>query len=207
MTRATVEITLATAQVAVEVTMTGAPGANGAGVPVGGALGALLRKKSAADFDTEWAATGHGVFSDTTVQSHTAINTPKAVTFNTTEASFGIHIDPAHTSRVVCDVAGLYNFQFSAQVQMTGGGGNLADIWIWPRINGVNVPRSNSHLTIHGNETDVPAWNFMLPMLAGDYFELIWVTASLAITFDSDPAPAFGPSIPSVILTVDKIHQ
>lgn len=207
MSRATVEIILATAQVAVEVALTGAPGANGAGVPAGGAVGSLLRKKSATDFDTEWAPTGHGVFSDTTVQSHTSTNTAKVVTFNTTEASFGVSIDPLRNSRVKCDVPGLYNFQFSAQTQMTGGAGNTADLWIWPRVNGVDVPRSNSHLTCHGGETNVPAWNFMLPMQAGDYFELVWAVTSLAITFDSDPAPAFGPSIPSVILTVDKIHQ
>lgn len=207
MSSATVEIALATAQVVVEVALTGAPGVNGAGVPVGGVVGALLRKKSATDFDTEWAPVGHGVFCDTTIQSQTTINTPKTVTLNTTEASNGVHIDPAHTSRVVCDVAGLYNFQFSAQVQMTGGTGNIADIWFWPRVNGADVPRSNSHLTIHGNETNVPAWNFMLAMTAGQYFELVWAASSLSITLDADPAPAFGPSIPSVILTVDKIHQ
>jgi len=41
----------------------GAQGPAGAGVPVGGTVGQLLRKVSAVDYDTEWATHDHGVFS------------------------------------------------------------------------------------------------------------------------------------------------
>lgn len=201
---ATIEIVLATASAAVEISMLGE---NGQGVPVGGITGALLRKKSAANFDTEWAPTGHGVFTDTTVQAQAAINTPKVITFNTTESSAGVHVDPLNPSRVICDTAGLYNFQFSLQAQMSGGTGNTGSLWVWPRVQGVDVPRSNSHISCTGGDTIVPAWNFLLSLTAGQYFELVWAVSSLAITLDADPAPVFGPSVPSVILTVDKIHQ
>ena len=35
----------------------GPPGPQGAGVPAGGGAGQLLRKRSAADYDSEWATT------------------------------------------------------------------------------------------------------------------------------------------------------
>ena len=35
----------------------GAPGPQGAGVPAGGSTGQILRKRSAADHDSEWATT------------------------------------------------------------------------------------------------------------------------------------------------------
>jgi len=148
----------------------------------------------------------YGVFSDTTVQTQTAINTPKAVTFDTTEIASGISRDPLNPSRIVVERSGLYDFQFSLQVAKTTS--STGNIYIWPRVNGVDVPRSNSHESIAGSSvTAVPAWNFTLPLAAGSYFELMWAVDSTTINLDSDPAPSFGPSIPSAILAVAKINQ
>lgn len=44
-------------------------------------------------------------------------------------------------------------------------------------------------------------------MMAGDYFELMWAVDNTEVFLNSDAAPAFGPSVPSVILSVAKINQ
>jgi hypothetical protein len=105
----------------------------------------------------------------------------------------------------VVDKAGLYNFQFSAQLDKTSGAS--ASIWIWPRINGVNVPDAASKVAIQGTTAEsVPAWNFVLPMNANDYFELIWLTDDNKVVLKHEAgfgvAPNDVPEIPSVILTV-----
>lgn len=147
----------------------------------------------------------YGVFSDTIDQTQTLPNTAKAVTFNTVEIASGVSIG-IPTSRVVVDRAGLYDFAFSLQVAKTGG--TTRNIWIWARHNGVDVPRSNTQKSISGaSSTEVPAWNFTLQMAAGDYFELMWAVDNIEVFLDADPAPAFGPSVPSVILSVAKINQ
>lgn len=147
----------------------------------------------------------YGVFTDTLSQILTAINTPKAVTFNTSEFASGVHLGST-PSRVVCDAAGLYNFTFSLQVAKSGS--SLSTLYIWARVNGVDVPRSNSKLTISGNNTAlVPSWNFELPMAAGSYFELMWAADSTAVILEATASPAVGPSIPSAILTVAKVNQ
>jgi len=54
----------------------------------------------------------YGTFYDTTTQTAAAINTATAITFNSTDLSFGVSIGtPA--SRIYVDSEGVYNFQFS----------------------------------------------------------------------------------------------
>ena len=141
----------------------------------------------------------NGAWYDTTTQTRTAINTAKAVTFNSNTLQNQITKDTVDTSKIYVDVAGYYNFQFSAQISKASGG--TAYIWIWPRVDGVDVPASASKVAVQGTTAEsVPAWNFVLPMQAGSYFQLMWATND-AITLLAEAATAFAPSIPSVILT------
>jgi hypothetical protein len=145
-----------------------------------------------------------GGFQDNTTQTAASANVAYPITFNTTDFSKGVSIGTP-TSRIVVDKAGLYNFQFSAQLDKTSGAS--ASIWIWPRINGVNVPDAASKVAIQGTTAEsVPAWNFVLPMNANDYFELIWLTDDNKVVLKHEAgfgvAPNDVPEIPSVILTV-----
>ena len=54
----------------------------------------------------------YGTFYDTTTQTAAAINTAYAVTFNSTDLSFGVSTGTP-TSRIYVDSEGIYNFQFS----------------------------------------------------------------------------------------------
>ena len=148
----------------------------------------------------EFISPRYGSFYDTTDQTAAVINTAYAMTFNTTDLSFGVTVGTP-TSRIYVDRPNIYNIQFSAQFINTGGGAHRA--WIWLRKNGTNVPDSATVLRFQGNNTeDVAAWNFLLQMNAGDYFELMWEVDNTGVSLHADPATAVHPAIPSIILTV-----
>ena len=149
----------------------------------------------------EFIAPRYGSFYDTTDQTAAVINTAYAMTFDTTDLSFGV-TRGSPTSRIYVDRANIYNIQFSAQVINTSGGG-AHRVWIWLRKNGTDVPDSSTVIRIQGNNTEnVAAWNFLLQMNAGDYFELMWEVDDTGVQLHADAATAVHPAIPSIILTV-----
>lgn len=142
----------------------------------------------------------YGTFYDTTTQTAAVINTAYPVTFDTTDMSFGVRIG-SPTSRIYVDSEGVYNFQFSMQLDKASGGVGL--FYLWARINGVDQANSATRIRIQGNNTEtVAAWNFVYKMTAGDYFELVWSTDTVGVTIQSFAAAPPAPAVPSVILTV-----
>lgn len=142
----------------------------------------------------------YGSFYDTTTQTAAAINTAYGMTFDTTDLSVGVTIG-SPTSRVYVDTHNVYNIQFSAQLDKTSGG--TANVWIWLRKNGTDIPNSASQVRIQGNDAEtVAAWNFLLDMNAGDYFELMWEVDDTSVQITNFAATAIHPAVPSVILTV-----
>jgi outer membrane murein-binding lipoprotein Lpp len=143
-----------------------------------------------------------GFFYDTTNQTAAVINTAYAVTFNTTDLSEGVYRG-SPTSRIFVDEPGVYNFQFSAQLDKTAGGVGIFDFWI--RVNGANIANSTGRVRIQGNNAElITAWNFLTRMKAGDYFELMWSVDDTSCQITAFPAAAPHPGIPSVILTVSN---
>lgn len=143
----------------------------------------------------------YGSFYDTTTQTAALTNTPYAMSFNSTDMSLGVTINAGATSRVYVDTYNIYNIQFSAQVDTTVSTDQL--LWIWLRKNGVDVPYSASQVRTKGNGfATVAAWNFLLSLNAGDYFELMWATDSTGVRLQASGSSAFRPAIPSIILTV-----
>lgn len=143
----------------------------------------------------------YGTFFDTTDQTAASSNTAYAITFNNTDLSAGVYLGTP-TSRIYVDRPGAYNFQFSLQLQSTSGASSK-EVFIWARINGIDVSNSATKITIDGNNKHfVAAWNFVLRMNTGDYFELMWATTNTTVQILADPATAFCPAIPSVIMTV-----
>lgn len=142
----------------------------------------------------------YGVFSDTTTQIAAAINTAYPITFNTTDISNGVYIG-ATTSQVFVDRLGIYNFQFSAQLDQAAAAAH--DVYIWADINGTTQPNTGTKVTLVGNNAaTVAAWNFVFRLNAGDYFRLMWSTSNTACQITAAAAVAPVPAIPSVILTV-----
>lgn len=144
--------------------------------------------------------TRYGYFYDTTTQTAALTNTAYGMTFDSVGFQRGVTIG-SPTSRIYVDRPGIFNIQFSAQLDKTSGG--TAFVYIWLRVNGVDVPNSASQVRIQGNNAEViAAWNFVEQLNAGDYFELMWSVDDTSVILLAAAASAPVPAIPSVILTV-----
>lgn len=145
----------------------------------------------------------YGTFSDTTTQTSLG-NEQKAMRFNTTILSQGISIE--NNSRIKVNHTGIYNLQFSAQIKKTSGG-QAQQIYIWFKINGVNVPDSNTALTLANNgDLVVAAWNFMAQLNANQYMEIFWYATASTLELHYDSSPVVGlPAIPSIIATMNRV--
>ena len=147
----------------------------------------------------------YGSFSDSTIQTITA-DTAKAVTFDTTEESDGVAIGTP-SSRIVITNAGTYNIQFSLQLDKTDGGQDDATIWL--RINGQDVPRTATDVTLEQSARRiVAAWNFVYTFTAGQYFELVWSSHDPSMRLKSEVTRTgpIRPAVPSAILTVCQVQ-
>jgi hypothetical protein len=148
---------------------------------------------------------GIGSFYDTTTFVPAAINTAYAITFDTSVIENSIYRGST-TSRIYVTNAGVYNFQFSAQLDNTSGGDHA--IYIWFRVNGTDIPNSASQVRVRGNNGELlAAWNIFLTMAAGDYFELMYSVEDTAVRILAQAAVSPVPAIPSVILTVNQVYS
>lgn len=152
----------------------------------------------------------YGSFYDTTTQS-VAINQVKAMELNTTDATCtnGFFIANnllGRPTRITAQNAGVFNLQFSAQLnRITGGQPKQVDIWI--SINGVPVPDSATGLNVQANAKKlVAAWNWYVNLLPNQYVEIMW-TQDDAIDILYDTATGVIPvNTPSVIATIQKVN-
>lgn len=153
----------------------------------------------------EFKRARYGQFYDTTTQIAAAANTPYAIKFNTTDVSNGVFLG-SPTSRITVDTEGIYNFLFSIQIDKTSGGTGL--FWVWPRINGVDVPDSNSQVRIQGNDAEqLVTIGYFFDLKPNDYVEVMFAVSDTSVQVEAFPASAFYPSIPSIILTVSNNIQ
>lgn len=147
---------------------------------------------------------------DTTTQTIPVINTAYPITLNSVASKindgpmqYGVYIGTP-TSRVYVDIAANYNIQFSLQLYSTSA--STKNVSIWLRVNGADVPDSATIITTSGASAGtVAAWNFVVNLSAGDYFELIWSADSTAVTIQSLAASSPRPAVPGVILTVTSL--
>lgn len=147
----------------------------------------------------------HASYYDTTTQTNPVANAVNLFKFNSVISEFQISRG-VPTSKIYFTNTGLYNIQFSAQLDKTGGGKDF--IYIWPRINGVNVPDSATKVSIQGSTDEiVAAWNFLLVIEAGDYLELAWQSNDTDLIILAEAAASNYPAIPSIILTATWVSN
>jgi hypothetical protein len=147
----------------------------------------------------------YGQFSDSTTQSGSA-DTAYAMKFNTIDSSHNVNI--VSGSRLSVSNTGLYNVQFSAQLNTTAN--ESVDFSIWFAMTGSIIPNSNTDFSIekiNGGGYAVAALNFLTPITAGDYIELYYskTTASGRILSQGIRSNPTRPSTPSVIVTLTQV--
>jgi len=146
-----------------------------------------------------------GSFSSLNDQGVTSTTTAYSMSADTVDAAQGISV--VDGCKFTVTNTGHYNIQFSAQFIKDSGGG-AETIAIWLSINNQNVPNTSTELTLANNSVYVvAAWNFVVALNAGSYFELKWHSSSLNIRMENLPEKTSPtrPAVPSVIITVTQV--
>lgn len=146
----------------------------------------------------------YGSYYNTATQTAALANTAYPVEFDTTLTAFGVEVQGTPPTRITVDQGGVYNFQFSAQLDNLSVDTHHAHFWF--RINGVDAAYSASKVVVSGTQDEtVAAWNYMTRMAAGDYLELMWAVSNTNIVLLAEPAAAPVPAVPSVIGTMQYV--
>lgn len=162
--------------------------------------------------DWAWPVTGtvsqskypYGTFSSSQDQSVSAANTATVVTFNVNEDVNQTAI--VDNSKITVYASGDYFFQFSAQFSRTSASTAQADVWI--RKNGVDIPRTNSRVTLQGNPNEVLfTLNYILDLEENDYLEVVFSSADNTVKLEahSSLTSPTRPDIPSIIASINLV--
>jgi len=182
-------------------------GANVTLSPTNGKGQVTVSAASGGGFNT---ATGsYGSFYDTTTQTNPVANTPRSMSLNTTDITNGVSVsgstNPFNTY-IKTQNAGVYNLQFSAQVEKTDSGTD--EIVIWLRKNGTDLTDTATTITLSGNNAkQVAAWNWFVTSAANDYYQIIWISADTGMRLLAEAISGTHPGIPSVIVTANRVDQ
>jgi hypothetical protein len=152
----------------------------------------------------------YGAWQDNVTQTAAVSNTGYPMIFRTIDLENQVRVvtNGTNLTRITFDNTGIYNLQFSSQFQNTNS--SEEDVTIWLRLNGVDVPASSGFVSVpakHGatNGHTVTSWNYLLNVVAGQYYELMWSTSSHThVTMQYYAAGSPPPSAASVILTVTQ---
>ena len=153
----------------------------------------------------------YGAWQDNITQTAAADNTAYAMIYRTVDLSNGVTVvtDGTNLTRITFANTGIYNIQFSAQLQNLST--TTEDVTIWLRKDGVDLPATGSIVGLAQRKSagdpyhTIASWNFVLSVVAGEYYQLMWSTTNhtdVIIPAYSAVSPA--PSVPSIILTVTQ---
>jgi len=143
----------------------------------------------------------YGLFSCHTTQTQPSANTPKEITWTTHDVKDGIKYSG---SKIIVPNAGLYRFNFSAQITSTSA--STKNVWFWPRVNGLDVPGSTIKQTISSSDaTLIVTRTGLFKLNPNDYLEALWATDVVGVELTAFPATAFAPATPSALLEVLQI--
>ena len=166
------------------------------------ALTALLNSNGGA-----YLRSPYGAFSDFTNQTATA-NTATLVALATTDFSNQVTVT---TSKITVQNAGIYNLQFSVQLESSSNAPQ--DVFIWLKQNGVDIVGSTGKVGLPARKNpgdpfhDIKGWNYFLSMAANDYVEIYWSTTSANVsiaTYAASGTPT-KPSTASVVATMSFV--
>ena len=151
----------------------------------------------------------YGAFSSSITQSTTA-NTATLMTLNTTDFSNQVSIS---SSKITAAIAGIYNLQFSAQIQNLDNAPQ--DVYIWLRQNGTDIVGSTGVVGMPASKNpadpshDIKGWNYFVSLNAGDYIEIYWSTtnASVTIPYYAASGTPTKPATQSVVATLTFVSS
>jgi hypothetical protein len=155
----------------------------------------------------KYLAFPYGAFSSDQDQTTTA-NTATLMTLNTTDFSNGVSIS---SSQITVENAGIYNLQFSVQLENTNNAPQ--DVFIWLKQNGTDITGSTGKVGMPARKNPgdpfhaIYGWNYFLSMNAGDYVQIYWSTtnADVSIQYYAASGTPTKPSTQSVVATLSFV--
>lgn len=154
-------------------------------------------------------STCYGAFYSTQTQPVYGANTITPITVNNTYEASNIQIygGSGTSSRIQINSTGVFNIQFSLQMNLASGTQPaVADFWF--RVNGTDIPYSNSKQTITGKDNQhILSLNFVSSFSSGQYFEMMMSSPDTHFILEgigSTSGPT-RPGTPSIIYTVTKV--
>jgi hypothetical protein len=148
----------------------------------------------------------YGSFYHTASMINTVPGTANTMSLSTTDITYGVTVSGSINDKIKFANAGVYNIQFSAQMDKTSAGSDFIT-YIWIKQNNVDVPISNTAITVLGgsNAKTVAAWNWYVNANAGDFVQIVWASAASDARIQYDASPAYGPAVPSLIVTANRV--
>lgn len=149
----------------------------------------------------------YGAFSSFVDQT-AVVNTATKLLMETTDFSNGV---TAPSSQITVANAGIYNLQFSVQVQNLQN--SPQDIYIWLKQNGTDIVGSTGLIGLPARKDpadpahDIKGWNYFLSMNADDYIEIYWSIEDVLVTIQHYAASGTPtkPSTASVVATMSFV--
>jgi hypothetical protein len=130
------------------------------------------------------------------------------MTLDTTDFSNDVSIS---SSKITVANAGIYNLQFSVQLENTDNAPQ--DVFIWLKQNGVDIAGSTGKVGMPARKGvgdpfhAIYGWNYFVSMTAGQYIEIYWSTTNANVTIQFYPASGTPtkPSTQSVVATLSFV--
>ncbi len=155
------------------------------------------------------SATAYGSFYDTSTQTNLGASATNIMHLSSTVSVFNTSLvdGTSNNAKVYVAESGVYNIQFSAQINKSGG--SSSDVYFWLLQNGKAIPSSAGYATLSGgaNSKTITAWNYVLPLQANDYVQLAWASADTSITLPTVAAVGAIPASPSLIFTINWVSN
>lgn len=170
--------------------------------------GIIAKLNSSSTFDGSGIRLPYGAFSSYTTQSTTA-NTATLLTLSNTDFSNSVTLETG--SKITVENAGIYNLQFSVQIQNFDNAPQ--DAYIWLKQNGTDIVGSTGVLGMPARKSaldpfhDIKGWNYFLSMAAGDYVQIYWSPTIATVTIPTYAASGTPtkPSTASVVATLSFV--
>jgi hypothetical protein len=126
----------------------------------------------------------------------------------TTDFSNGV---TAPSSQITVANAGIYNLQFSVQVENSDNAPQ--DMFIWLKQNGTDILGSTGKIGMPAHKNpgnpshDIKGWNYFVSMNANDYIEIYWSVTDALVTIQTYAASGTPtkPSTASVVATMSFV--
>jgi hypothetical protein len=156
----------------------------------------------------KYLAFPYGAFSDFTDQT-TTVNTATVMALSVTD--FSNEVSLVNGSKITVANAGVYNLQFSVQLQNLDNAPQ--DVFIWLKQNGTDIAGSTGLVGMPARKSagvpfhDIKGWNYFLSMNADDYVQIYWSTTNVDVTIQTYAASGTPtkPSTASVVATLSFV--